>query len=51
MSNKQKVEIVHGEYKGIVGTLVGVLWAANVALVETCEGKEITVKLNDVKSI
>lgn len=46
-----RVKIIYGEHKGTVGTLVGMFWAVNTALVKTDNGEEIAVNQNEIINI
>lgn len=53
MKKKQetKVEIIHGEHKGITGVLAGMLWGSNIAIIRTDTGEEISVSPAYIKKI
>lgn len=48
--DKTKVKVIHGQYKGRVGILTGVFWAANVALIKTENDEEIAVNLSEIET-
>lgn len=41
MSDKIRVKVIHGDHKDKLGTLIGMLWVANVAQVKLDDGEEI----------
>lgn len=45
-----KVKIIKGEHSGLTGTLVGMFWYINVALVEV-NGDTIDVGIDDIITI
>ena len=49
--DKIKVKIIHGQHKGIIGTVTGVFWGANVALIKTENDEEIAVNLSEIETI
>ena len=51
MSDKIRVKVIHGDYKGKIGTLAGMFWAANVAQIQLDDGKEIVVKPIEITTI
>ena len=51
MEDKQKVKVIYGEYKGKIGIVTGMFWGANIALIKTDDGEEITVRPIDIITI
>lgn len=49
--DKMKVKIIHGQHKGIVGTLTGVFWGANTVLIKTKNDEEIAVNLSEIETL
>lgn len=43
-----KAKIIYGENKGQTGTLTSMLWAANLAIIELEDGREIAVNPMDI---
>lgn len=51
MGDEIRVKITHGKNKDKVGILTGMFWGANVALIRTDDGEEISVKPIEITTI
>ena len=51
MSDKIRVKVIHREHKDKLGTLIGMLWTANVAQVKLDDGEEIVCKPIEMTTI
>lgn len=46
-----KVKVIQGEHKGKVGVVTGMFWGANMALIKTDDGEEISVRPIEITTI
>lgn len=51
MTTLAKVMVINGEYKGETGTLTGMFWTSNIAIVITDDGRELAVNPRDIVKV
>ena len=51
MSDLTKVMVTKGEHKGEIGTLTGMFWSSNIAIVVTDDGRELAVNPRDIVKV
>lgn len=51
MADLAKVMVIDGEYKGDIGTLTGMFWSSNIAIVVTDDGRELAVNPRDIVKV
>lgn len=51
MTALAKVIVTNGEHKGETGTLTGMFWISNIAIVVTDDGRELTVNPRDITKV